>query len=139
MLQHFGDEIWTTGGPIAEVAGFKYPTRMVLIRLSDGSVFVWSPTALSDELHAAADALGPVRHIVAPNTLHHLFVREWHQAYPAAKIYGAPGLRKRRPDIVFDDDLNDLLAWIGQATSTKWIGQATSTKLSSGETGSLRK
>jgi hypothetical protein len=115
MLQHFGDEIWTADGPIAEVGGFKYPTRMALIRLSDGSLFIWSPTALSDDLRAAVDALGPVRHIVAPNALHHLFIGEWHRAYPDAKIYAAPGLRAKRRDIAFDGDLHDAPAsgWSG--------------------------
>lgn len=107
MLQLFGDEIWTASGQIAVVAGFRYPTRMVVIRLSSGALFVWSPIGLSNALRAAVDALGPVHCVVAPNALHHLFVGEWRQAYPGAKIYAAPGLRKRRRDIMFDGDLNE--------------------------------
>lgn len=107
MLQLFGDEIWTASGPIAVVAGFRYPTRMVVIRLSSGALFVWSPIALSDALRATVDALGPVHYVVAPNALHHLFVNEWRQAYPSAKIYAAPDLRERRRDIMFDGDLNE--------------------------------
>jgi hypothetical protein len=116
MLQPFGDEIWIADGTTAVVAGFRYPTRMAVIRLSDGGLFVWSPVALSDALRAAVDALGPVRHIVAPNKLHHLFLGEWHAAYPAARLYAAPGLRKRRKDIAFDGDLDDSPApgWAGE-------------------------
>lgn len=115
-LQLFGDEIWTASGPIVAVAGFRYPTRMIVIRLSDGMLFVWSPIALSDALSAAIDALGPVRHIVAPNALHHLFIGEWRQKYPDAKIYAAPGLATRRRDITFDSDLDDAAAldWSGE-------------------------
>lgn len=87
MLQQFGEEIWTVDGPTVSVAGFAYPTRMIVIRLSDGSLFLWSPTALSSELQAAIDRLGPVRHIIAPNSLHHLFVGAWQAAYPAAQSY----------------------------------------------------
>lgn len=107
MLQQFGEEIWTADGPTVSVARFAYPTRMITIRLSDGSLFVWSPTALSSELEAALDALGPVRHIVAPNTLHHLFVGDWQAAYPAARSYAIPALRAKRPDLQWDDDLAD--------------------------------
>jgi hypothetical protein len=71
MLRRFAEEIWTAEGPCISVAGFDYPTRMVVIRLSDGALFIWSPTALSHDLRSAVDLLGPVRHIVAPNTLHH--------------------------------------------------------------------
>ena len=42
MLQSFGDDIWLADGPIAGVAGFDYPTRMAIIRLSGGALFIWS-------------------------------------------------------------------------------------------------
>ena len=51
------------------------------------------------------DALGRVRHIVAPNSLHHLFLPEWKRAYPEASLYALPGLREKREDIAFDADL----------------------------------
>ena len=107
MLQPFGDEIWLADGPTADVAGFRYPTRMAVVRLSDGTLFVWSPAALSEPLRAAVDALGEVRHLVAPNALHHLFLGEWREAYPGARLYAPPGLRRRRKDLAFDADLGD--------------------------------
>jgi hypothetical protein len=82
MLQSFGDDIWLADGPETVVAGFRYPTRMAVIRLPGRSLFIWSPVALSDALRAAVDALGQVDHIVAPNSLHHLFLGEWQAATP---------------------------------------------------------
>ena len=107
MLKEFGNEIWTADGPSLSVAGFHYPTRMAVMRLSDGVLFVWSPIQLMDELRAELDAVGQVRHIIAPNSLHHLFLPDWKRAYPGAKVYAPPGLRKKRKDIVFDADLGD--------------------------------
>lgn len=86
-------------------AGFHYPTRMAVIRLSGGGLFVWSPTALTDSIRADVDALGQVAAIVAPNSLHHTFIAEWKAAYPGARLFAAPGLRERRTDILFDADL----------------------------------
>lgn len=105
MFREFGHNIWIAEGPEVTVAGFHYPTRMALMRLSDGGLFVWSPIRLTDDLRAAVHAVGQVRHIVAPNSLHHLFLPEWKRAYPAATLYAAPGLQKKRADIVFDADL----------------------------------
>ncbi len=105
MLKQFGEEIWTAYGSTVSVAGFVYPTRMIVIRLSDGALLLWSPTALSRALQTAVDNLGPVRHIVAPNTLHHMFVGEWQTAYPAAKSYAVPALRVKRSDLKWDYDL----------------------------------
>ncbi|MDI4238061.1 DUF4336 domain-containing protein [Bradyrhizobium sp. Arg237L] len=114
MLNEFAHEIWTADGPDVAVAGFHYPTRMAVIRLSDGGLFIWSPIELTDSLRAEVDAAGPVRHIIAPNSLHHLFLPHWKRAYPGAKLYAPPGLRRKREDIVFDADL-------GSVPSPDWI------------------
>ena len=107
MLQSFGDDIWLADGPIAGVAGFDYPTRMAIIRLSGGALFIWSPVALTHKLRTAVDALGEVRYVIAPNSLHHLALGDWRRAYPDAKLYAPPGLRAKRKDITFDADLTD--------------------------------
>lgn len=107
MLEPFGDELWIAGGPILSVAGFAYPTRMAVIRLAGGTLFICSPIALSPELRAAVDRLGPVGHVVAPNTLHYRYVGEWRAAYPGATVHALPELRKRRPDLPVDRDLGE--------------------------------
>src|ERR1700685_665989 len=107
MLKQFGQEIWTADGPNVVIAGFPYPTRMAVIRLSDGHLFIWSPIEFTDLLRTEVDALGQVRHIVSPNSLHHLFLAEWKSAYPGARLYAPPGLRKKRRDIAFDADLGN--------------------------------
>ncbi|HYG26409.1 MAG TPA: DUF4336 domain-containing protein [Caulobacteraceae bacterium] len=104
-LQPFGPEIWLSDGPITEVVGFRYPTRMAVIRLPDRALLVWSPVALTDRLRGELEQIGSVEHLVAPNSLHHLFLREWREAYPRARLYAAPGLRERRADIVIDEEL----------------------------------
>src|ERR1700756_3435135 len=116
MLKEFGNDVWTADGPHVSVAGFHYPTRMAVIRLSGGGVFIWSPTELTDALQAEVEAVGPVRHIVAPNSLHHLFLPKWKRACPGATVYAAPGLRAKRKDIVFDADLAD-------APDGDWAGE----------------
>lgn len=107
-LQAFGPEIWIANGPtVTAAAGFHYPTRMAVIRLSSGALFIWSPTPLSRDLRAAVDALGEVRYLIAPNSLHHSFLAEWRSAYPSARLHAAPGLRHQRKDLEFDQDLED--------------------------------
>lgn len=108
LLTSFGPDIWISEGGTVDVAGFRYPTRMAVMKLGDGGLFVWSPTKLSPDLKQEVDALGPVRCIVAPNSLHHLFMPDWKAAYPSARLFAAPGLQKRRADIAFDADLADV-------------------------------
>jgi hypothetical protein len=107
-LKPFAPEIWIADGPtVTAGAGFHYPTRMAIIRLAGGGLFVWSPVALSDELRTQVDALGAVQSLVAPNSLHDSFLGEWAVAYPEARLYAAPGLRGRRKDLMFHADLGD--------------------------------
>ena len=106
-LHEFGPGIWIADGPAVPFAGFPYSTRMALIRLSDGGVFAWSPVALTDALRREVDRLGPVRSIVSPNRLHHLFLGEWKAAYPAARLHAPPGLRRKRKDLDFDGNLGE--------------------------------
>ena len=131
MLQPFGEEIWLADGSITVVAGFHYPTRMVVIRLPGGALFVWSPIQLSDDLRAAVDALGEVRHLIAPNSLHHLFLTDWRRAYPAAKLHATLGLRQKRKDLDFDDDLEDKPAaqWAGEIDQVLMRGNLITTEV----------
>jgi hypothetical protein len=108
MLQPFGPDIWLHDGPnVVGALGFHYPTRMAVIRLENGDLLVWSPTALAEDLRAAVAALGPVRFIVAPNTLHHSFIAQWCEAWPSARCFAVPQLAAARPDLRIHGDLTD--------------------------------
>lgn len=106
-LSEFAPQVWLAEGPTVSFHGFPYSTRMAVVRLSDGKLFIWSPTALTQSLKEAVDALGPVSYVVTPNALHHLFLAEWKRAYPDASIYAPPGLRRKCKDIAFSGDLGD--------------------------------
>lgn len=130
LLQPFGPNIWIVDGPVVESAGFAYPTRMAIMRLDDGALFVWSPVALTSTLRTAIDALGAVRFIVTPTCMHHVALPEWRTAYPNALLYAAPGSRDRRKDIAFDADLIDdaPTAWAGQIDQVLMRGNLIATE-----------
>lgn len=107
-LQPFGPEIWLADGPQTTVAGFRYPTRMAVIRLSNGDLLAWSPVTLTEDLRRSLEDLGQVRHLIAPNSLHHLFLGDWQAAYPQAQLHAAPGLAARRRDLAIDATLGDV-------------------------------
>lgn len=131
LLRPFGPDIWTVDGPIATVIGFRYPTRMAVIRLADGGLFIWSPVAHSEDLARELKALGPVRFIIAPNGLHDLFIKQWRDAYPEAELHAAPGLREGHPDIAFNADLTDAPppAWAGQVDQVVVSGNRITTEV----------
>jgi hypothetical protein len=124
MLEKVGDEIWIAEGEPVSFYGFPYPTRMAVVRLANGDLWVWSPATLSEGLVAEMGSLGPVRHLVEPNKLHHLFLPDWASAYPEARLYAPPGLAKKRRDISFHAELGDVpdTAWAGEIDQVVFRG-----------------
>ena len=110
MLQPFGPDLWLCDGPsVTGAGGFQFPTRMVVVRLPDeGGLWVWSPVAATQDVRAAVDALGSVRHLVAPNSLHHTFLAEWATAYPHARVHAAPGLTETASGTAIHARLDDI-------------------------------
>ncbi len=107
MLEAFGPSLYVADGPAVSFFGFPYPTRMVVARLSDGNSWVWSPIALTEDLTNAVEAIGPVRYILSPNKIHHLFLSEWSEHWPDARLYAPPGLAQKKPELRFVAELGD--------------------------------
>ncbi len=130
MLQQFGTNIWLADHGEATVLGFRYPTRCAVIKLDDGGLFIWSPIPLTETLREAVDTIGPVQHIIAPNSLHHISISTWQQAYPNAATYAPPNLREKRKDLTFDADLTDEppTAWAGQIEQVGVLGNVITTE-----------
>lgn len=106
MLEPFGDDVWFGSRP-ARFYGLETGSRMTVVRLPDGGLFVHSPVALDAATRRAVDALGEVVAVVAPSRFHHLHVGGWMAAYPRAVVAACPGLEWKRPDLPFDCVLGD--------------------------------
>ena len=107
MLDAFAEDVWVATRR-ARFFGVETGTRMTVVRLSDGGLFVHSPVPLDPPTRAAVDALGVVRAVVAPSVFHHLGVRAWMDAYPDAMFAACPGLEWKRPDLPFHAILGDV-------------------------------
>jgi hypothetical protein len=92
----------------AKFFGVECGSRMTVIKLDDGGLFIHSPVALDAATRASIDALGEVRAVVSPSIFHHLHVRAWMDAYPGAHFAACPGLEWKRPDLAFHSILGDV-------------------------------
>lgn len=116
MLNSIGTDLWFADGGIVSFSGFDYPTRMVVVRLADGGLWLWSPVEKTGAIEHEVRALGPVRHIVSPNKLHFLFLGEWQAAFPDAKLWGTAATIAKCHDLQFSGALADdpPAEWKGQ-------------------------
>lgn len=105
------DNVWIVDSGPLRAFNVPLPIRMTVIRQGDGGLLLHSPTRFSKELHGQLMAIGPIRHLVAPNAAHWTMMREWQQEEPQAVAWAAPGLQQRsqvkRSGIRFDGTLGD--------------------------------
>jgi hypothetical protein len=105
-LRRLADDLFVVDGPV-RVAHLDIGTRMTVVRLSDGGLFLHSPIPHTAALDAALAGIGHVAWIVAPSKVHHLWLAPWTEAHPGTTLVGAPGLREKRRDLVFHRELGD--------------------------------
>ncbi|MBY5974297.1 DUF4336 domain-containing protein [Ferrimonas balearica] len=91
----FGPEIWIVDGPHIRFYGLPFSTRMTLVRLPSGGLWVHSPIKPDERLLARVKELGPVAHLVAPNAIHYAYLGDWQARFPEAQAWVAPGVRAR--------------------------------------------
>ena len=108
----FADEVWIVDGPEIEMrylgANLPFPTRMTIVRLPGGKLWVHSPIAWNPDLGLELAKLGSVSYLIAPNTLHYWYLPDWQERFPEARSYGPPGLvRKARRPISVDQTLGE--------------------------------
>ncbi len=106
MLRPLHDALWVVDHPL-KIGPIAIGTRMTVVRLADGGLFLHSPVPLDAGLSDALAALGPVRAVVAPNQLHWFYLADAARAHPEAELWVAPGLSDKRRDLpphrVLDD------------------------------------
>ncbi|WES66011.1 DUF4336 domain-containing protein [Microbacter sp. GSS18] len=70
--------------------GMPFTTRMSVVQLRDGSVWVSSPVPLPYEARTEVTSLGPVRYLVSPTPRHFWRLARWHMLFPDAELWSSP-------------------------------------------------
>ena len=110
-LKPVGDGLWLIDGPAIRFMKMPFSTRATVARLETGDLWVHSPTTLTEALRAELDALGRVRHLIAPNWIHYAHLPEWQAAYPQAVAWGAPGVAERAAKNGLELRIDRALQW----------------------------
>jgi hypothetical protein len=95
------------------VGGIRLPlpftTRMTVVRLANGDLFLHSPIKFDGQLAKELCELGTPRHLVSPNQFHYAHIAEWAAAFPQAILWASPRVRQRararHVDVEFTKDL----------------------------------
>lgn len=86
-LPAFAENVWIVDGPNVRDMGVMFTTRMAIVKLSDGSLWVNSPVSLPfDTLERIAEC-GPVKYILAATPRHVWRLAAWHTLFPEAQLW----------------------------------------------------
>ncbi len=105
LVRH-ADGLWTVSVP-HRFLGLHLGTRMTVLRLPGGGLWLHSVVAVDDLLADEIQALGPVTHIVVPNLYHHVYVSDAIQRWPTARVHAPAAMRRKRPELRIDAELSE--------------------------------
>lgn len=87
----------TLSTPFNRHGVWKVGGRATIVKLQTGSIAVFSPVALTDDVRAKVQSMGNnVKYISAMDIEHHIFVSPWAKAFPEAQVIGMEGLPEKR-------------------------------------------
>ncbi len=121
-LKPVAPDLWIVDGGTIRMSwlGLRipFPTRMTVVRLRDGGLWLHSPVALTPELRDTVTRLGPVRYLVSPNKIHYWWIGSWREAFPEALACGLPEAapNARHRGVVFD-------RMLGSEADPAWAGE----------------
>ena len=97
VIRQLVPNLVTLSAPFARFGRFKVGGRATIVKLSTGSLAVFSPVALTPEVHSTLDRLGgQVKYLAAMDFEHHIYIGDWAKEFPEAKVLGVEGLPEKR-------------------------------------------
>lgn len=115
------ENIGTVDGPLVYMSypwlllsfiKIPFPTRMTVIKLANGDLWLHSPTAYDENLAEELQKIGRIAHLVSPNKIHYANIQAWKERFPDAVSWASPGVKERAEsqniEVQFDRELGAL-------------------------------
>ncbi|MDN3681991.1 hypothetical protein QWZ04_16920 [Vibrio tapetis subsp. quintayensis] len=121
LIEWHPNRLWYADMPCRHIVG-HHLRRMIVLKLNDGNLVVFSPIELTTQLQIELSELGPIKAIVEPSPNYHDALSDWWLAYSQAYFFATPSLIQKRSDLNFD-------AALGSDTNPLWKGQLLQTAI----------
>lgn len=89
FLHEFAENIWLADGPVVRDTGAYFTTRMTIVKLSNGSIWISSPVPVSFATLSAISELGDVHYLIAATPRHIWRLDTWHTLFPEAELWAS--------------------------------------------------
>ncbi|TFK41499.1 hypothetical protein BDQ12DRAFT_599583 [Crucibulum laeve] len=98
VIREVAKGIWTFSRPFSRFGVIPFGGRSTAIQLNNGGVWVLASTPLDTETKSKLEELGPVKYIVGADAVHHMFLGQYKEAYPGAKLVAPEAALERLDD-----------------------------------------
>ncbi|KAJ7636971.1 hypothetical protein FB45DRAFT_452762 [Roridomyces roridus] len=93
VIREVTSSITTFSKPFARYGFVPFGGRTTAIRLSTGDVWVLASTPLTKDTKEAIDKMGPVKWIMAGDMVHYMYLAQFKEEYPEAKVIGVEKMK----------------------------------------------
>lgn len=102
MLKQIAADIWAHEKDVELPLGLNMPGRATIMRLGGGGLLIYSPLSVDEVTAREIDQLGDVRFLVAPNSLHWMFLKAAKERWSGARVLASPVLAKKLGSFPFE-------------------------------------
>ncbi|KAL4961787.1 uncharacterized protein BDV14DRAFT_203392 [Aspergillus stella-maris] len=123
VIRNVTSNVITMSLPFARFGRLKFGGRGTLVRMSSGSIAVFSPVNLTPAVRETITGLGGrVKYIAALDLEHHIHLTSWKNAFPEAEIIAPEGLLEKRQSVpeYKDTPIKHILHEEDAKKDTKW-------------------
>ncbi|KAI0711492.1 hypothetical protein C8Q76DRAFT_60115 [Earliella scabrosa] len=96
VIREVTQNVWTFSRGFTLFGLLPIGGRSTAIKLQAGGVWILASTPLTDDTKEKLVELGEVKYIVAGNSFHNLFLKQYKEAYPSAKLIGPEDIMKKK-------------------------------------------
>lgn len=102
LLTHHPVVLLAFSKPFARFGLIPIGGRSTAVKLRDDkSLWLLASTPLDEPTRTKLDQFGVVKYMVAPDNVHSLYLKQYADAYPQAKVIGVLGLEEKNKDVKF--------------------------------------
>ena len=106
-LQTFAANVFIVDGPPVCMMGITFPTRMIVVKLADGSLWVNSPVSVPQDLLARIAGIGPIKYSGRTNPAARLAAGGMACAVSHRQLWAPPRIPKKFRRLPFTGTLGD--------------------------------
>jgi hypothetical protein len=88
-IHEIAKNVWIVDGPIVRDMGTFFTTRMTVVKLSDGAIWIESPVPVSFATLKEISGLGDIRYLLAATPRHVWRLDAWHTLFPEAQLWAS--------------------------------------------------